>query len=161
MSKKIDEQLAIMRKKMREFRVMKKMTQLEVGDQAHTTNSTISCYERGKASVPIEVLLTYCEIFGVQMNDFFANDKKDGAKTILSLSNADIELLEKYHKCSPANKKVIHILLNNDASIPQTSTYTQNIHSSIRVAEEPEKDEEDNSNKQEDYPEQDTKHYKK
>ncbi len=63
-------------KQLREYRIAKSITQIQIAEECNTTKSTISRIETGKKSADISVLLAYSKLLKMQLKDLvgFEND---------------------------------------------------------------------------------------
>lgn len=58
------------------LRVEKKMTQAEVAKELNYTDKSVSKWERGEVTPPVEVLKSLCELYGVSL-DYITSDNSD------------------------------------------------------------------------------------
>lgn len=74
--------------KIKEFRVKKNITQLELGEYLNTTSQTISRYENGERNTNPDILFILSNFFDISIDDFFP--QKD-----LNISNIQEETMDK------------------------------------------------------------------
>lgn len=63
------EQYAIIGKRIRELRVERKMSQVQLGEHLSVSQDTISLWEKSKSLPPVEMIIELSKLFGIH-SDF-------------------------------------------------------------------------------------------
>lgn len=94
-------------KRLQEARLLRNVTQDELGEECNVTAKHISNIERGASSISVNLLLSICNYLNISPNSLFCDsllpDVND--EGIFPLSKHDI--LIKYAKLSKSNQKFI------------------------------------------------------
>lgn len=56
---------------LKEYRLSKKLSQLDVASRLHVTKMTVSHWENGKRSMTAENLKRYCDVLGISVQSVF------------------------------------------------------------------------------------------
>lgn len=89
-------------KRLKEFRLQKKLTQEYIANSVDIRTATISDFENGKTSLKLDTLVCICNVLGISIKDFFDFDSlpknAQNEELIVDintyLKNLDIEKLQ-------------------------------------------------------------------
>ena len=92
--------------KLKEFREDRKLRQDELGSMMtpQRGGATISSWETGRTTPDADAMLDLCKIFGVEIVDFFPNDRP---RLSVPLSRDEKVVIECYRKSTKEGKRAI------------------------------------------------------
>lgn len=78
--------------KIREYRIMSGMSQMELADKIGVSYQQVQKYEKGHGNISVKRLKQIADIFGVSITDFFPNPSVSDNKAPYDLSKEDLEI---------------------------------------------------------------------
>jgi transcriptional regulator with XRE-family HTH domain len=89
----------------RKYRVVKNMTQEQLGKLIDKKHGTISAWETGRSAIDIETLSKVCEVLGVEFYQIYGINPE-------SYSDDEVCLVEKYRQLDESTKGCIDIVID-------------------------------------------------
>lgn len=91
--------------KLKEFRKAKGLSTVEVGSLVGKSDKTISAWEVGRGQPDADMLVTLCQIYEVNISDFYQD-----ADSNISLTPDESHLVDTYRKLDPPGQHAVMTL---------------------------------------------------